>query len=148
MVNSIIYVYSYYGLSTLKVANAIATKIGASVIDINNNAESPKLDNYDLIGFGAGIAGGKHYSQMLKFAENLPNVKNKKTFIFSTSRNGGKKMINDHKALKDILLNKGFVVVDEFSCKGFVCFVYNKNRPNNEDIKNAEIFVEKLINNK
>jgi flavodoxin len=147
MENSVIYVYSYHGLSTLKISNVIGTKIGASIINIKNNPESAKIDNYDLIGFGAGIAGGKHYSKMLRFAENLPSVKNKKAFIFSTSRNGGKKIINDHMALKNILSNKGFIVIDEFSCKGFVFWGYNRNRPNNDDIKNAEIFAGKLLNN-
>jgi flavodoxin len=50
------------------------------------------------------------------------------------------------------LQNKGFVIIDEFGCKGFFyiglkTFGMNKNSPNDEDIKNAEVFAEKLLKN-
>ena len=150
MEKSIIFVYSYHSMSTKKIANAIGAKINASIIDINENSELISLDNYDLVGFGAGIAGGKHYPQMLKYAEKLPNVQNKKAFIFSTSgMYSDKQMLKNHKALKDLLQNKGFLIVNEFGCKGFYFFGFkflglNKKNPNNEDIKNAELFAEKL----
>jgi flavodoxin len=154
MGKSIIFMYSYHGMNTQKIGKAIAEKINASIIDVNNNPDLVGLDACDLIGFGAGISGGKHYSKMLKYAERLPNVQNKKAFIFSTSgSHSGERMASNHKALRDILKNKGFVVIDEFGCKGFVYFLFkficmNKNRPNEDDIKNAEIFAEKLLKNK
>ena len=153
MGKSVIFMYSYHTMSTQKIGKVIAEKINASIIDINTNSEPIELDIYDLIGFGAGIAGGKHYPQMLKYAEKLPNVQNKKAFIFSTSgSHSDERMISNHKALRDILQKKGFVVIDEFGCKGFVYFFFkficmNKNRPNEEDIKNVEIFAEKLLKN-
>jgi len=157
MEKSIIFIYSYHNMNTQKIGKAIATKINASIIDINNNSEPIDLSVYDLVGFGAGIGGGKHYSQMLKYAEKHPNIQNKKTFIFSTSgRHNKRKMFNDHKALRNILQSKGFMIIDEFGCKGFSHynlklfkkrFEMNKGRPNDEDIKNAEIFAEKLLKN-
>jgi len=157
MEKSIIFIYSYHNMNTQKIGKAIATKINASIIDINNNSEPVDLSVYDLVGFGAGISGGKHYSQMLKYAEKYPNIQNKKTFIFSTSgRHNKRKMFNDHKALRNILQSKGFMIIDEFGCKGFSHynlklfkkrFEMNKGRPNDEDIKNAEIFAEKLLKN-
>lgn len=61
-------------------------------------------------------------------------------------------MLNDHKTLRKILQNKGFLIVNEFSCKGYntnSVLKYiggtNKNRPNDEDIKNAETFAEELL---
>jgi flavodoxin len=140
-------------MNTQKIGKAIAAKINASLIDVNTNSEPVELGIYDLIGFGAGIAGGKHYSQMLKYAEKLPNVQNKKAFIFSTSGTyNEKKMLGDHKSLRNILQNKGFVIINEFGCKGFFyfglkIFGMNKNSPNDEDIKNAEVFAEKLLKN-
>ena len=140
-------------MNTQKIGNAIAEKINASVIDINNNSEPVDLETYDLIGFGAGIDTGKHYPKMIEYVEKLSNVQNKKAFIFSTSGiYNAKKMLNDHKALRSLLQNKGFIIVDEFGCKGHdtVSFLkyfggINKGRPNAEDIKNAEAFAEKLL---
>ena len=152
MIKSIICLYSYHNMNTQKIGNAIAGKINAKIIELNDNA-SNELEAYDLVGFGSGIDSGKHYPQMLKFAENLKNVNNKKAFIFSTSGiYSSKKMSKDHKALRTILENKGFIIIGEFSCKGFntnsVLKYFggmNKGSPTNEDIKNAEIFGESLI---
>ena len=152
MTKSIIYLYSYHHMNTKKVGYAIAEKINAKIIELNNS-ELNELETYDLIGFGAGIDSGKHYSKMLKFAENIPNVSNKKAFLFSTSGvYTPKKMLKDHKALKTILENKGFKIIGEFGCKGYntnsVLKYFggmNKGCPNDEDIKNAEIFGKNLI---
>ena len=61
-------------------------------------------------------------------------------------------MVKDHKALWILLQNKGFMIVNEFGCKGYnmnSILKYfgglNKGRPNDEDIKNAELFAEKLM---
>jgi hypothetical protein len=47
--------------------------------DVNVSA----LDGYDLIGFGSGIAFGKHYKGLLKWVDGLP-ILHKKAFVFST----------------------------------------------------------------
>ena len=153
MGKSIIFVYSYHHMNTQKIGNAIAARINASVIDITNNIEPIELETYELVGFGAGIEFGKHYSQMIEFVKKLPTVQNKKAFIFSISGiYNNKKMLNDHKAIRNLLQNKGFVIVNEFSCKGYNTHGIlkniggmNRDRPNEEDIKNAEIFAEKLL---
>ena len=154
MGKTIIFLYSYHHMNTQKIGNAIAAKINASIIDVNNNnVENIELNNYDLVGFGAGIDSGKHYSEIIEFAERLPSLKNKKAFIFSTSGiYSEKKKLKDHKALRNILQNKGFEIVNEFSCKGhntnsFLKYFggINKGHPNSEDIRNAEIFAEGLL---
>ena len=155
MPKSVIFLYSYHHMCTQKVCIAIGRKINAEIIEINKTNEPIKLDTYDLFGFGAGIDSGKHYSQMLKFAENLSNVNNKKAFIFSTSGiYSNKKMLKDHKALRTILENKGLKIIGEFGCKGFdtnsiLKYIggLNKGSPNNEDILNAEKFGENLLKN-
>ena len=152
MEKSIIFLYSYHHMNTQKIGNVIAEKINAAIFDIANTTEAIELDSYDLIGFGAGIDSGKHYPRMIEFVEKLPVVQNKKAFIFSTSAiYTEKKMNSDHKYLRSILQKKGFVIIGEFSCKGhntnsFLKYIggMNKGRPNDEDLKNAEIFAEKL----
>ncbi|MDR0629418.1 MAG: hypothetical protein LBG24_07270 [Treponema sp.] len=82
---SIVFLYSYHHKNTQKIANAIAEKINATIVEIDNNTNLVELGNYDLVGFGSGINSGKHYSQLLNYIEKIPNVQNKKAFIFSTS---------------------------------------------------------------
>jgi len=150
---AMVFIYSYHHMNTQKIGNAIAAKINASIVDISNNTEPIDLETYDLVGFGAGIDTGKHYPAMIEYVEKLPNVQNKKAFIFSTSGiYNAKKMLSDHKALRSLLQNKGFDILSEFGCKGHdtVSFLkyfggINKGRPNTEDIKDAEAFAGKLL---
>ncbi len=149
---SIIVLYSYHHNNTKKVAEAIAKIINAR---INSPIEIKKeeLDEYDLIGFGSGIDSGRHYKELLDFADKLPIVKNKKCYIFSTSAvQGEKKVFNDHIRLRQTLLSKGYEVIGEFSCKGFNTNSFlkyfggmNKNSPNAEDIQNAEKFAYEIL---
>jgi flavodoxin len=150
-IKCLIVVYSYHHGNTEKVANAFADILKAEVK--NPDTFDPQdLQKYDLVGFGAGIDHGKHYAPVLKLAEDLPNVSNKKAFIFSTSGiTGKKKTAADHAALRKILVSKGYTIVDEFNCKGLDTYGVlkyigglNKGRPNEEDLKEAEIFADKL----
>jgi flavodoxin len=111
-----------------------------------------ELNQYDLVGFGAGIDSGKHYKEILDFADALPQVTDKKAFIFSTSGiTGEKKLAKDHSALREKLQFKGYLIVDEFQCKGFNTNSFlkyfggiNKGQPNSEDLKHAEEFASKV----
>ena len=111
-----------------------------------------ELQQYDLVGFGAGIDSGKHYKVLLDFADKLPQTTNKKAFLFSTSGiTGEEKVAKDHLALREKLQPKGYVIVGEFGCKGFNTNSFlrffggmNKGRPNAEDLRNAEVFALKL----
>ena len=149
---AIIFLYSYHQGNTRKIANAIAPIINASIIDIEGGVFN-SLEKYELIGFGSGIDSDKHFQALLDFAGNLPDVQNKKAFIFSTSGIHYEEiMLQDHETLRNILQNKGFVIVGEFGCLGhntnsFLRFFggMNKGRPNSEDIQNAEAFAERLL---
>ena len=44
-----------------------------------------ELPNYDLVGFGSGIDSGKNYKELINFANKIPQVTDKKAFIFSSS---------------------------------------------------------------
>ena len=127
---------------------------------------SDELKKYDLIGFGAGIDSGKHYRELLDFADAIPQVANKKAFIFSTCGAPMKFMELDraeftryvaknHSSLRKKLQSKGYMIVDEFSCAGFNTNSFNKlfgginkGRPNAEDLKQAEEFAQNLKQNR
>jgi flavodoxin len=150
-------IFLYSNGNTKKIANAIALKINASVLYIeaidNNKINFSALEEYELIGFGSGIDSDKHFRPLLDFAEKLPNTSNKKAFVFSTCGvYDNEKMINDHKTLKTILHNKGFITIGDFSCPGHNTNSFlkifgglNKGRPNANDLRNAEKFAETLL---
>lgn len=133
--------------NTKKVADAIADVLEAQVVspkDVDVNA----LVDYDVIGFGSGIAYRKHYQTLLQFAGGLPMF-HKKAFIFSTR--GTKSLYSYHQALRDKLLAKGFEIIGEFSCRGFdtyglLKFVGGiaKGQPNEQDLQHAREFAKTL----
>ncbi len=147
--NSIIILFSYHHKNTEKVALAISKTLGAE-IKTPEQIDPNSMANYDLVGFGSGIYFGKFHKVLLEFVDKLPQVSNKKAFIFSTSGRTGN-MAKFHKKLKEKLQSKGFEIASEFNCGGFDTYGLlkigggtNKGRPNEEDLKQAEGFAENL----
>ncbi len=142
----IVCVSQHHG-NTKKIADAMAAVLDAEVRrpdDVNVEA----LAEYDLIGFGSGIAFGKHYQRLLRWVEMLPAL-DKKAFVFSTR--GASRQGSHHRALKGKLEEKGLTVVGEFSCRGFDTYGLMKliggiarGRPNEHDLRNAEEFAKAL----
>jgi len=151
---SLLVLYSYHHKNTEKIAKVFA-KILDAQIKSPQQISPEELQEYILIGFGSGIYGEKHHKLLLDFADKLPQVTNRKAFIFSTSAMQGKaKVAKDHSTLREKLQTKGYMIVDEFSCKGFNTNSFmkyfggmNKGRPNAEDLKHAEEFAQNLKQN-
>jgi flavodoxin len=147
-------VYSYHHMNTEKVAKVFAEVLDAP-IKTPQQTDPKEPQEYDLVCFGAGIDSAKHYKPLLDFADTLPEVNNKSAFIFSTAAlSSDKKRGKDHSALREKLESKGYVIVDEFQCKGFNTNSFmkyfggmNRGRPNAKDLKNAEEFAQKLKQN-
>jgi flavodoxin len=158
---SLLILYSYHHKNTEKIANVFAKVLDAQ-IKTPQQINHQELQEYSLIGFGSGIYSDKHHKAMLDFADELPQVTNKKAFIFSTCGAPMKFMELDkteftryvaknHSSLKKKLQSKGYIIVDEFSCAGFntnsvnkLFGGINKGRPNAEDLKQAEEFAQNL----
>jgi len=145
---SLIVLYSYHHNNTEKIANAFAKVLDAE-IKTPKQVNLEELQEYNLIGFGSGIYGEKHHKVLLDLAEKLPQVTNKKAFIFSTSALAEKN--RNHKTLRKKLQSKGYMIVDEFNCRGFNTNSFmkffggmNKGRPNAKDLKHAEEFAQNL----
>ena len=155
----LIVVYSYHHNNTQKIAEVFKKVLDAQVKS-PQQTNPEELQNYDLVGFGSGIDSGKNYRELLDFADKLPQVTNKKAFVFSTSGMpigiSGQQRLEEytskcHTTLKEILQSKGYTIIGEFGCAGFNTNKFlkyfggiNKGRPNAEDIKNAEEFALKL----
>jgi len=153
-VKTLLIVYSYHHNNTLKIAEAFSSVMHAD-IKTPEEINSISLNDYDLIGFGSGIDSGKHYPPLIKLASELYSVDKKPCFIFSTSAVQGKiKVDNDHSTLRTILISKGYIVLDEFSCKGFNTNSFlkyfggmNKGKPDIEDLNHAKAFANQLLQN-
>ena len=138
-------------MNTEKIAKVFAKVLDAQ-IKTPQQISAEELKEYSLIGFGSGIYGEKHHKLLLDLADTLPQVTDKKAFIFSTSAIMGEaKVANDHSLLREKLQSKGYLIIDEFACKGFNTNSFmkyfggmNKGRPNAEDLKNAKNFAQSL----
>ncbi|MHA2118952.1 MAG: flavodoxin family protein [Candidatus Thorarchaeota archaeon] len=145
-------VYSYHHNNTEKVAKVFAEVLDAQ-IKTPDQIDPEGLQEYDLVGFGSGIYGEKHHKFVLDFADKLLQTTDRRAFIFSTSAiMGADKVAKDHSTLREKLQSKGYVIVDEFACRGFNTNSFlrflggmNKGRPNAEDLNNAEEFAQKLL---
>ncbi len=149
----LIIVYSYHHHNTLKIAEEFSKVLKAKIM-APDHVVLEELQEYDLIGFGAGIDSGRHYKPLLDLVDRLPDIEKKDVFIFSTSAiQGERKVKNDHTILRQKLESKGYSIQGEFSCKGFNTNLFlkyiggmNKGRPNDEDIKHANEFASNLVN--
>jgi flavodoxin len=151
---SLLVLFSYHHQNTEKIAKVFAKVLDAQ-IKTPQQINPEDLREYDLIGFGSGIYSGKHHEILLDLADKIPQVKGKNVFIFSTS---GVSMIprvfnarKFHDELREKLQSKGYMIIDEFNCKGFDTNSFlkyigglNKGRPNAEDLKHAEEFAQNL----
>ncbi len=139
---------SYHHMNTMHICKKIAKILNAKIIEPKDFKEE-LLSSYELIGFGSGIYNGKHHSSLLDLANSLNKQKNIKAFVFSTATIPVKSM---HNAINQILINKGFEIIGQFSCKGFMTYGFtkyifgglNKGRPNEKDFANAINFATNI----
>lgn len=139
---------SIHHTNTLKIAKVIGEVLNAKIIK-PTDVDIEILSDYDLIGFGSGIYNGKHHRSLLDLVSKLKTKNHKKVFIFSTATIPFEVM---HRPLKECLIDKGFDIIGEFYCKGFMSHSFtkyifgglNKGRPNEKDLKKAQDFARKL----
>ena len=163
LMKSLLVVFSYHHKNTEKIAKVFAKVLDAP-IKTPQQINLEELQEYSLIGFGSGIYSDKHHKALLDLADNLPQVTNKKAFIFSTcgapikllqeSAEFTKYVAKNHSSLREKLQLKGYMIVNEFSCAGFNTNSFlkliggiNKGRPNAEDLKHAQSFAQNLKQN-
>ncbi len=134
--------------NTMKVAQAVAEVLGADIRD-PSEVTPGDLDRYDLVGFGSGIYNRRHHVSLFELVDSLDTPRNGRCFIFSTASTC---YLRPHQPLKAALAAKGFDVVDEFVCRGFMDYGFtkylaggiNKGRPNRSDLDGARAFAVKL----
>ena len=154
-VKSLVVVFSYHHKNTEKIANACAKALGAEV-KTPQQVKPEEIAEYDLVGFGSGIYSATFDPSVLDLADRLPQVSNKKVFLFSTygapAFVANREFIEkNHRQIREKLQAKGYTVIGEFGCAGwntnsFLRFFggLNKGRPNAEDIRKAEEFARSV----
>lgn len=142
----IVYNSIHHG-NTKRIAKTMANILGAKLLR-PHETDVDTFEDYDLIGFGSGIYFHKHHRSLFDLIDKTP-IQKRKAFIFSTRGIGFVRYY--HRPLKQKLLNKGFDIIGEFSCKGFDTFSpfnyiggINKGRPNEKDLNKAKAFAEGL----
>jgi flavodoxin len=134
--NQVVYV-SRKG-STKKVAEFIARGLG--VIPQAVGADT-KIEHAETLFVGGALYAGKIDGKLRDFLQKLSGSQVDRVVVFSTSA-GGKTILSE---VKSILEPKNIKVADEsFHCKGAFLFI-NGDRPNEEDLKHAEDFAKKVV---
>lgn len=149
--NVLIVCQSIHHGNTMKIAKVISEKLNGSIKN-PSEVKVSDINKYNLIGFGSGIYNGKHHAGLFKLIKNIEMQNDKKAFIFSTASISYKKM---HEALREELISKGFIIIDEFMCRGFMNYSFikyffgglNKKRPNEKDLSKAKEFALKIKDN-
>ncbi len=150
----VIIVYeSYHHFNTEKVARIIAQRLQADLYR-SSQVKIPTLLEYSAIGIGTGIYWGKPHKKIQLLLNKLPNLTGKKSFLFITSgiiyKHYTRRIINkiSHK-----MAEKGLAVIDFLSIKGWDTFGplallggINKGHPDLEDLHQAELFANRVLN--
>lgn len=140
----IIYQSTHHG-NTKKLIDAINEKYIVEAVDLKD-AAAIDLNAYDRIGLASGIAYGKFYKSMEKYAETLPS--GKQVFFLFTYGASSEKYT---KSISTTVQNRGCEVIGSYGCLGFDTFgPYKllggvaKGHPTDEEIAAAVAFYGNL----
>lgn len=136
--------------NTKRVADVMGQVLEARVVD-PAQVDAAELAGYDLVGFGSGIFTGSFHASLREFVESLPGQRRGKAFVFATSGLPEARFQPFTRPLVELLEQKGFAVVDTFSCRAFDTYLpfklvggIRKGRPNVTDLDAARLFAEGL----
>lgn len=142
---SIIIYESTHHENTKKLVDALAKKHNMKTISIEN-AESVDLLEYDIVGLAAGIAFGKFYKRMEKFAAKISS--GNRVFLLYTCGNPSSGYV---KSITRTLESNGAEVVGNYGCKGYDTYGpfklvggIAKGHPTEEEIIGAVAFYDKI----
>lgn len=145
--NTIMIYMSTHHQNTKKLVDAISEKYHIKTVPISE-AHSIDLNSYDMIGFASGIAFGKFYEPLERFAkERLPYGK-KVFFLYTCGKNNDKYT----SSISDIAQNHECKILGSYGCLGFDTYGpfkliggISKGHPTQAEIEDAAMFFEKII---
>ncbi|MBF6160777.1 flavodoxin family protein [Nocardia cyriacigeorgica] len=136
--------------NTERVAEAMAEVLPARVVG-PHQVDASELATYDLVGFGSGVRYLDLYPELRAFVASLPPRQRAKAFVFATSGLPEPPFRRYLHRLTETLEQKGFDVVDTFTCRGFDTWLplrivggIQKGHPDDDDLRAARTFAETL----
>ncbi|MFC4604423.1 flavodoxin family protein [Rhodococcus kronopolitis] len=136
--------------NTRRVAEVMGGVLSARVM-APEELDPAALAGYDLVGFGSGIFQMSFHPQLRDFVRALPSQPATAAFLFSTSGLPEPPFRRYHRSLELLLAQKGFEVVDTFSCRAFDTYLpfrlvagIRKGRPDVDDLRAAHAFAAGL----
>lgn len=143
---SLVVYYSKTG-NTEKVARAIAKGLEA---DLKRIEEVHDISEYDLICVGTPVYGFAPARPVKKFLEEIHLSSNRKGIGFCTMHVAGDK--RTLRIIKEKMEVKGITFLGGFSCRGLSSIlanigpkIFNRGRPNEEDLRKAEDFGKRIL---
>ncbi|PHV67564.1 flavodoxin [Williamsia muralis] len=137
-------------LNTRRIADAISEVLGARLL-APEEAIPTVLREADRVGFGSGIYWMGFDERLLHCIQELPDMAGREAFVFGTSGLPEPPFRRYTKQLGTILENRGFEVVDSFTCRGVDTWGpfklvggVNKGRPDDNDVQAARRFAETI----
>nr|WP_067539278.1 flavodoxin family protein [Nocardia crassostreae] len=136
--------------NTRKVADVIASALDARVVD-PADITAADLSSYDLVGFGSGIFLSKFHAELKDFVQYLPEGQRGKAFVFASRgfKDSGPTAFSG--PLVELLQEKGFEVVGNFSSRALDTFWpfkivggIKKGHPDAADLASAHEFAIEL----
>jgi flavodoxin len=124
-------------VGTLAKSQAIAEEL--DIIPIYVKKESPDISNAELLIVGSGTYGDKPGKEIISFLENLNPVTGKRAAFFSTCAGDASKPLA---TMKKIVNNKGYSLIDCFSCFGKFALI-KRGHPTDEELNQAKEFAKK-----
>jgi flavodoxin len=133
-------IYFSKGGNTRKIADAMAEELGFKATDFNEATLNPETS---LVFLGTGCYGGKPSPKILEFVQ-ANDFKGKQVALFGTSGAGEGKQLHD---ITDALKAKGATIKGTFDCKGKFT-LFNRGRPNTDDLARAKQFAKDMAKTK
>ncbi len=137
--------------NTRRVAEAMATACRGCVLEPGDEALRA-AEHCALLGVGSGVFFGHHHRTLLDYVRNLGAGRARPAFIFSTSGTGERLARlagrDYHRRVRAALLERGFSIAGEFSCRGFDTYGpwrifggFSRGHPDERDLRDAQAFI-------
>ncbi len=147
--DSVIICKSVHKGNTRKIAEAVAEVLGCEII---KPGDVESLGDYGGVGFASGIYYGDFHKSIRDLVDDSEGD-GKLAFLISTSGFRPLPIFHTYESkMKERLRINGFEVVGSFTCRGHDEFGplglfggMHKNRPNENDLKEAKKFAEELM---
>ena len=139
---------SYHHQNTYRLIKHLKDKYNFELLNVDEIDNNLDLSKYDYIGLASGIYGFEFHKDIISLI-NKRNINNKKVFLIFTSCLDKASFAS---SIKKELLKFNNEIIGVYHTKGYTTFGplklfggVNKNRPNESDFVNLDLFLEKYL---